>query len=276
MKYMRCWKRNKIVKYYFIKSFLFIVNKFNDVKDTFNKAKFRLSENISKCEALIEEKNKLKGEEKKIIYTKNKIKMRIEELIKEIDEGILNLEKELKSQEKKKNKFYDLKEKREIYNLFIQKIKLLKSKYNGEYIDEDEINDNRTALEKVENLINEEKNSMDIQRDMYDEEIQKIDEWKKREEVQDSALEEIREGVKELGREAKNAGEGIKEVGIKVKKINPKVIKLENRMKGQTERLKELINKIRSSDKICCDIALILILFGLICVLYSIIKNKYW
>ena len=34
-----------------------------------------------------------------------------------------------------------------------------------------------------------------------------------------------------------------------------------------------MLNKIRTSDKICCDIVLILIVIGLICVLYSVITR---
>ncbi len=41
----------------------------------------------------------------------------------------------------------------------------------------------------------------------------------------------------------------------------------------QNERLKDLKNEIRKSDKICCEIILILILIGLIMVLYSKEKN---
>ena len=49
----------------------------------------------------------------------------------------------------------------------------------------------------------------------------------------------------------------------------------EKKVLTQNEKVKELITKIRSSDKICCDIILIILLCGLICVLYSIIKRKF-
>jgi hypothetical protein len=43
----------------------------------------------------------------------------------------------------------------------------------------------------------------------------------------------------------------------------------------QTQKLKDIANKLRSADKLCCDVILILILLGLIGVLFSIIKQKY-
>ena len=71
------------------------------------------------------------------------------------------------------------------------------------------------------------------------------------------------------------AGKGIEDIGKKVKQTEKKIDKTHKKMKTQNERVIELINKIRSPEKLCCDIILILILLGLICVLYSIIKHKY-
>ena len=51
--------------------------------------------------------------------------------------------------------------------------------------------------------------------------------------------------------------------------------KTSKKVKTQNDKLKDLVEQIRSSDKICCDLILILILLGLICVLYSVIKHKF-
>ena len=75
--------------------------------------------------------------------------------------------------------------------------------------------------------------------------------------------------------EAEKAGGAIAEIEIKVKKTDGKISKTGQKLQTQNERVKDLLYKIRSSDKICCDIVLVLILIGLICVLYSIIKHKY-
>lgn len=92
---------------------------------------------------------------------------------------------------------------------------------------------------------------------------------------QDDKLIDIRKGIQAIKIEAEKAGEGLKEIRIKVKQNEVHIDKTGKKLQTQNERVKDFINKIRSSDKICCDIVLILILIGLICVLYSIIKHKY-
>lgn len=92
---------------------------------------------------------------------------------------------------------------------------------------------------------------------------------------QDDKLIDIRKGIQAIKIEAEKAGEGLKEIGIKVKQNEVHIDKTGKKLQTQNERVKDFINKIRSSDKICCDIVLILILIGLVCVLYSIIKHKY-
>ena len=92
---------------------------------------------------------------------------------------------------------------------------------------------------------------------------------------QDNKLNDIRKGIQAIKIEAEKAGEGLKEIGKKVKQNEKHIDKTGKKLQTQNERVKDFINKIRSSDKICCDIVLILILIGLICVLYSIIKHKY-
>ena len=190
---------------------------------------------------------------------------------------IIDLEKELRSQKKKQKKYPDVETKEKIMNLLKEKINIIEKKYKGEDLDEEEINDNRTALEKFEDLLKKQKNIRDStqERDIFQEEEDKIREWDEIKKQQDEALEAVHEGVKNLKYEAENAGKGIDEIGHIEKKTGKKIDNTRIKIDSQNERLKELVNKIRSSDKICCDIVLILILLGLICVLYSIIKHKF-
>jgi DNA anti-recombination protein RmuC len=96
-----------------------------------------------------------------------------------------------------------------------------------------------------------------------------------RKKEQDDKLKVIRKVIQEIKIEAEKAGEVLEEIGKKVKQNEDHIDKTGKKLQTQNERVKDFINKIRSSDKICCDIVLILILIGLICVLYSIIKHKY-
>ena len=190
---------------------------------------------------------------------------------------IIDLEKELRSQKKKQKKYPDVETKEKIMNLLKEKINIIEKKYKGEDLDEEEINDNRTALEKFEDLLKKQKNIRDStqERDIFLEEEDKIREWDEIKKQQDEGLEAVHKGVKNLKYEAENAGKGIDEIGHIEKKTVKKIYNTTKKIHSQNERLKELVNKIRSSDKICCDIVLILILLGLICVLYSIIKHKF-
>ena len=240
--------------------------------------KLQLNDKISKCEELLEKKEDLDEEKgaKKILELKT-VEKEIENLLQEMEQELIELKKELKAQKRNSKKYNDLQTKEKITDLLEKKIKILKSKYEGEEIDEDEIKDNRTALEQLDDILKKNKNFEDStqEREPYEEEINKINEWDERKKKQDEKLEEIGIGVRELKYEAEMAGKGINEVGEGVKKTGINIDKTHEKVKTQNERLSELVNKIRSSDKICCDIVLILILLGLICVLYSIIKHKY-
>ena len=157
-----------------------------------------------------------------------------------------------------------------------EKVKILKNKYNGEEVEE-ELIDNQTALEKLENILEKRKEMGENsdERELYEEENDKIEDWKARVKDQDEMLDEVEEGVKNIKNEAERAGEGISNINKKVKKTQKKMDKTSKKVKTQNDKLKDLVEQIRSSDKICCDLILILILLGLICVLYSVIKHKF-
>ena len=197
--------------------------------------------------------------------------------MKQIDNNMNDLEKELKSQRNKGEKFKDIKIKENIFDLMKQKIKLLKSKFNDEGVEEEEIEENNRQIQNLEEFLKKSQNLEDSthDRELNEEQKDKVNEWNNKGKLQDEKLEVIRQGVGKLKDQTIMAGEGIKEIGKRTKKTGEKIDETENNIKTQNERVKELINKLRSSDKICCDIVLILLLLGLICVLYSIIKHKY-
>ena len=161
---------------------------------------------------------------------------------------------------------------------------MLRYRFDNNEVKEEEIEENKTALEKLEALLESKKNkeNKNVDRELYDEEIDKMNEWKDRVKKQDEELDVVHEGVKALKHELIEAGEGMDEINRKVKKTNKKmkkttkkVDKSHTKVTTQTQRIKDLTNKLRSSDKLCCDIILIMILLGLIGVLYGIIKQKY-
>ena len=238
--------------------------------------KYQLSEKLSKFEALLASKDNYekKGEGKDLIE-KDKIEKKLEELDKEIKSDIKDLEKELKAQGNKKDKYHDLDQKKKILKLLKEKAKIIEKKYKKEDFD-DELNNYEQNIMQLDDFLKS--NNIEEQtelRELFKEEKDKIDEWRGRIKIQDEKLEEIGKGIREIKVQAEIAGDAIKDIGKRVNNAGKHMDGTIEKTKTQNERVRDLVNKIRSSDKICVDITLILILFGLICVLYSIIKHKY-
>ena len=102
-----------------------------------------------------------------------------------------------------------------------------------------------------------------------------MEEWKIKKNEQDGQLKEIREIIKNMKGIAITIGDNINSVGIKTEDLGGKIDITNKKIETQNERLKDLIKKIRPCEKFCCDIILILIFLGLLCVLYSLIKHRY-
>ena len=151
---------------------------------------------------------------------------------------------------------------------------LLKNKLDGISVEKERIENNKTNLEKLDIILEKNKNKNYEQREIYEEEQNAINDWEDKKREQDNQLEDIRIGIIEMKNEARKVGENIKKVGDKLDPLKNQMHKTDNHIKTQNVRLKELLNKFRKSDKICCDLILVLILIGLIMVLYRIIKKK--
>ena len=232
---------------------------------------------MKKCEALIEERNKYKdATEGRKILARKKAENKIEKSFEDMNLDIKEMEKELKHQKKNPEKFPNLQAKEKILNLLKKKLDILKSKYEDNDFDEDEYDQNENQTQTLETFLNSNQNVGDnVERGIYEEEENKIEEWNNRIKKQDEQLDEIHKGVGKLKKEAGMAGVGINKIGDKGKNLNKHTDKTQKSLNSQNARLKELVNKIRSSNKYCCDIILILILIGLLCTLYSVVKHKY-
>ena len=239
------------------------------------KLKYQLSEKLSKFEAfLVLKQNYEKSDQARDIVEKYNVEKKLEDLHKDIQKDIEALEKELKAQGKKDN-VYDLDQKKKICQLLKEKAEILEKKYKGEDYEE-ELNNHEQNIEQLDDFLKKSKIEENSElRDLFQEEKDKIEEWKGRVKKQDEKLEKIRWALIQIKGEAEKAGEAIKNIRKRTKTTDVHMTHTVEKAKTQNERVKELVNKMRSSDKICVDITLILILFGLICVLYSIIKHKY-
>ena len=234
---------------------------------------------MKKCETLLEQRDKLKDatQGKKIVERK-KIENQVDTIIEEIRSDIKEMEKELKHQNKKPEKFPDLQTKNKILKLLKQKMDLLKNKFDNSEYNESEYNEKDNEIKTLEQFLSENNGSLNNiggNRDLIEEEQNKIDEWGRRKKEQDEQLDEIHARVGDLKNEANFANRALSNIGKKVDKVGQHVEETNKSVSTQNGRLKELITKFRSPDKYCCDIILVLLLIGLVCTLYSIIKHKF-
>ena len=248
------------------------------MKDAFDRLKFEINEKMKKCEKLLDEKDKIinpsTGRE---IHKKKVLEKNIGQLLNELTSDMDKLALELKAQKKKKKLYKNLRTKEEILNLLKKKLQFFQNKYDNIEINEEEAENNDTELQKLEKYLEQRQDNKNnfVDRELYDEERDKMNEWDYKVKKQDEGLDVVHQGVKSLKYELEMAEEGIDNIQKKVKKTHKKVDKSQTKVITQTQRIKDLTNKLRSSDKLCCDIILIFILLGLIGVLVAIIRQKY-
>ena len=248
---------------------------YKSVKDGFDKLRFKISEKLKEAETLLNSRDKiLNSSVPKEIYERKTIESKLETLLDDIDKQLKELNIELKAQMKKGGKYVDFSKKEQIKVLMEQKFQLLRGKFDGIEVEEQQIVDNRTNLEKLEEILEMEAGGAQQERDLTDAEKEKMALWKEEIERQDKDLEEVGDIVKQLRHEVKLAGENIEKTGKNVKKLNKNTDKAKAHVDSQNKKLKDLLGKLRSGDKICLDIILILIALGLIAILYNIIKKK--
>ena len=195
-------------------------------------------------ELLLEEKDKYQNSGRDIL-SKQKAVKNIETMITKIDDDMKILEKELFFQKKKKSS--DIKQKEDIMKLLKNKFILLKNKLNPQEEEDEEENYNK---EKVQNLddflqkIENNKNNNEQERDLYEEEDEKIKEWNYKKQKEDEMINEISSLVKGMNSDAKNLGMTIDEMRKKTEKMKNQFNNVHDNTKKQTERINKLNKKI--------------------------------
>ena len=240
-------------------------------KDQFEKIKIQIQEKLKNVETFLEQRDKIfNSTVPHEIYEKKQLESKINKLLDEINNNLKDLEIELNVQKKKKGKYGDFEGKEKMKNLMNEKFNFLCSKFEGIEITESQIKENQNSIDQLDNIL--EKQSINNNEEpLSDEAKEKMEEWKKEQEEQDKGLDQIKDGLKILKNEIKLANENISSTNKVVKKITKHTDQTHNRVHHANVKVKDLISKIRSSDKICVDIVLILILVGLICALYNML-----
>jgi methyl-accepting chemotaxis protein len=251
---------------------------YKSVKDGFERLRFELNEKLKEVETLFNQRDKiLTSTVPKEIFERKTLEKKLEDALDEIEKNLKKLNIELKAQKNKTGKYGDFTQKEKMTQLLEEKYKLFRSKLDGMDIDERQIEENKSSIEQLEDLIaKEEGRGPQQERELYEEEKAKMQEWKDEVDRQNRDLEEIGEVVKQIKDEAKLASENIENTGKTVKKLTKRTDQVTKRVNTQNKKLKELIGKLRTGDKLCLDIILILVGLGLVAVLYNLIKARFF
>lgn len=251
---------------------------YKSVKDGFERLRFELNEKLKEVETLFNQRDKiLTSTVPKEIFERKTLEKKLEDVLDEIEKNLKKLSIELKAQKNKTGKYGDFTQKEKMTQLLEEKYKLFRSKLDGMDIDERQIEENKSSIEQLEDLIaKEEGRGPQQERELYEEEKAKMQEWKDEVDRQNRDLEEIGEVVKQIKDEAKLASENIENTGKTVKKLTKRTDQVTKRVNTQNKKLKELIGKLRTGDKLCLDIILILVGLGLVAVLYNLIKARFF
>ena len=136
---------------------------------------------------------------------------------------------------------------------------------------------NKNTASQLEELIGRPGNvPAGPQREIYEEEQNKINEWNQKVKDQDLVVNDIAKDIRLLGKEAKNIGEKQDELAVKIDQTSKMASKTDKKLTETRNKLHELLEKYKSADRFCIDIVLICICLGLIAVLYNIVKSKYF
>ena len=190
-------------------------------------------------ELLLEEKEKHKNSNtNKDVLSHQKIIKNIESVINQIDEDMMILEKELYFQKKKRSP--DAKTKEDIMKLLKNKFNLLKNKFKPK----EEQENNKDKVQSIDDFLENNKSNNVQQRDIYEEEDEKIKEWENKKQQGDVMINEISDLVKGMNSDAKNLGYAIGEITKKTKKLGNKFSDTYDNTDVQIKRVDKLNKKI--------------------------------
>ena len=250
---------------------------YKNVKDGFERLRFQINDELKTVETLLNDRDKiLNSTVPKEIFDRKKIESKLEEKLDQVEDMMKKLNIELKAQKNKTGKYGDFTQKEKYVTLMEQKYQLFRSKLDGMDIDEKQIEENKDSIEQLEEILaNEEGKTAQEERELYEEEKAKMQEWEEEKARQNQDLDEIGDVVVQLREQSKLASENIDRTNKKVKQVTKKTVQATKKVNQQNKKLKDLVKKLRSGDKLCIDIVLILIVLGLIAVLYNIIKSQF-
>jgi len=180
------------------------INIWEKLLNTFDFSR-EINDNLKEVETLFIQRDKiLLSTIPKEIFERKTLESKLETLLDEIEKKMKKLSIELKAQKNKTGKYGDFTQKEKMVELMEQKYQLFRSKLDGMDIDEKQIEENKTSIEQLEDILaKEEGRGPQQERELYEEEKAKMQEWKDEVKRQDEELEEIHDVVKQIKEEAR-------------------------------------------------------------------------
>ena len=202
-------------------------------------------------------------------------------LIKEIDKDLVDLFKVIEDQKQKpkvklKQQFssIDIEAKENKYRWLLKRLDdVRRSEDLGEAFGrnaERDFADMKGELMGGGEIIIEEVKGRDGE--LLDYEKDAISRWKNMDRKIDEYAERIGDNVLELKSRALNINNVLERHEEKLENLEEGIDQANEELETSTKRLKKLIVKVRSGDKFCCTLCLLIILIGLIVVAYNIIQ----
>ena len=112
------------------------------------------------------------------------------------------------------------------------------------------------------------------EREVYDIEKDKIDEWKSEIKKQDEILLDVGKDIKKLKINAKEISKSIDLNEKMIKKTQNHADKTDGELKRSNKKLKDILEKVGGPTNFCVDVVLVCVCLGLCAVLYNIMKSR--
>jgi hypothetical protein len=145
---------------------------------------------------------------------------------------------------------------------------------NGKQVEKKAVNmfnkDNLDLFVDKDSSINDNSSN---EREIYQEEKDKIEEWKREEKLQNEKLLEVGKGIKIMGQNAKMIGNMIDTNQKMIEKTITQADNTDKGIKQSNKQLKEIMDKVGGPTNFCVDVILVIVCLGLIMVLYNLIKG---
>ena len=124
------------------------------IKDGFEHLRFAINDELKNVETLLNERDKiLTSTVPKEIFQRKKIESNLETKLDTVEEMLKNLNIELKANKNKTGKYGDFTQKEKMTSLLEQKYHLFRSKLDGMDINEKQIEENKSSIEQLEDIL---------------------------------------------------------------------------------------------------------------------------